>query len=493
MVTISVQSSMGALTRLILFSLVYSIKASPRPHGEKCVYDGDCKYGLTCALEDKLFNPQRICQCPPELSYINGQCEKEETDVAIAEILAILIPVISSVIITIIVILGCCCWIHSSNLNIEKAAKQKAVEEKEEPPEFELKEVSIDRSSSSKSVKTAKRKRKVPKVPESTEENESTNTEDIENPVDTVKPKISVISDPGYQANMKYLLRRPHSTSHLSNGINGINGLLTSRPNSANFYNLDSRPSSALKQNSRSSSASSRKSSALNGPYLTEPMIRPSRPRPFSSIQNGQVPNGQIQNGQALYENILAVVEADDKKDNTKIEQKASPKSNSIEEIKLVRVAVSAFKKKKRLKDLKKGPKKKTNFASVVEKVMHLRAKEDKRFYTARSHRKKSLSSSTTSTTSAGSSGTKASRPESVAQRVQRERQEKRINARNVVTPPKKKNSKKVKEPLHLALRKSASKHGPRAVMAQKIKQQAHFNAVSEFQVNALLKKKSVE
>ena len=155
-----------------------------------------------------------------------------------------------------------------------------------------------------------------------------------------------------------------------------------------------------------------------------------------------------------------------------------------------VRVAVSAFKKKQRLRDLKKGRKKtKTSFASVVEKVMHLREKENKRFYTAK-QRKRSTSSSTTltsntSTTSAGSSsGPK--RPESVAQRVLRERQEKKIHARTVVTPNTKKMKAKSKEPLHLALRKSASKHGPRSVMAQKIKQQAHFSALSEFQVRTL-------
>ena len=94
--------------------------------------------------------------------------------------------------------------------------------------------------------------------------------------------------------------------------------------------------------------------------------------------------NGQIQNGQVLYENILAVEEANDKKDNTELELKKKRKL-SIEEIKLVRVAVSAFKKKQRLRDLKKGRKKtKTSFASVVEKVMHLREKENKRFYTAK-------------------------------------------------------------------------------------------------------------
>ena len=46
-----------------LISLSLAIKAEQKPHGEKCVYDGDCKEGLNCGLEDKLFNPQRICQC----------------------------------------------------------------------------------------------------------------------------------------------------------------------------------------------------------------------------------------------------------------------------------------------------------------------------------------------------------------------------------------------------------------------------------------------
>ena len=99
------QSSMSALTRLILFFSLVHIKGQ-RPHGEKCVYDGDCKSGLLCAFEDKLFNPHRICQCPPELVYVDGHCEKAKNEVEIAEILAIIIPVISSVIVTILVILG---------------------------------------------------------------------------------------------------------------------------------------------------------------------------------------------------------------------------------------------------------------------------------------------------------------------------------------------------------------------------------------------------
>ena len=289
---------MSALTRLILFFSLVHIKGQ-RPHGEKCVYDGDCKNGLLCAFEDKLFNPHRICQCPPELVYVDGHCEKAKNEVEIAEILAIIIPVISSVIVTILVILGCCCWIHSSNLNIEKEVKQKAVQQKVEPPEFELKEVSIEPRNN---VKTAKKKRKIQQeIP--IETNRGKDKIPDENFQNFENPKISVISDPGYQANMKYLLRRPHSTSYQSNG------LLTSRPNSAAtfYHNLDSQ-----RPNSRSSSASSRKSSALNGPYLTEPLKRPLRPRSPKPNQNGQ-----IQNGQALYENILAVVEADTKTDNT--------------------------------------------------------------------------------------------------------------------------------------------------------------------------------
>ena len=174
--------------------------------------------------------------------------------------------------------------------------KQKAVQQKVEPPEFELKEVSIEQPRNN--VKTAKKKRKIP-IETHREKDKTDETPKISDE----NPKISVISDPGYQANMKYLLRRPHSTSYQSNG------LLTSRPNSAAtfYHNLDSQ-----RPNSRSSSASSRKSSALNGPYLTEPLKRPLRPRSPKPNQNGQ-----IQNGQALYENILAVVEADTKTDNT--------------------------------------------------------------------------------------------------------------------------------------------------------------------------------
>ena len=48
---------------------------------------------------------------------------------------------------------------------------------------------------------------------------------------------------------------------------------------------------------------------------------------------------------------------------------------------------------------------------------------------------------------------------------------------------PKTSSAKAKRQPLHVALRQSASKHGSRAVRAEKIKEQAHFNAVKDFQV----------
>ena len=157
---------------------------------------------------------------------------------------------------------------------------------------------------------------------------------------------------------------------------------------------------------------------------------------------------------------------------------------------------MSAFKKKRRLRDLKpkKKAKKKTTFESVVEKVMRIREEEKRNSV----KRKKSTSSNTTisstitstsisSTTSDQRPNQRPKRPESVAQRVIRERKEKKISTKVPQTPasqrPKTSSAKAKRQPLHVALRQSASKHGSRALRAEKIKQQAHFNAVKDFQV----------
>ena len=84
-------------------------------------------------------------------------------------------------------------------------------------------------------------------------------------------------------------------------------------------------------------------------------------------------------------------------------------------------------------------------------------------------------------------STTKTKRPESVRERILRERKAKKISSKIVITPKSAKKSvafnEGQREPLHVALRKSASGHGPRSVVANKIKQQAHFSAMKNYQV----------
>ena len=46
-------------------------------YGEKCIYNNECKSGLFCDLEDKIFQPQRICRCSEDLSWNQDQCVKE--------------------------------------------------------------------------------------------------------------------------------------------------------------------------------------------------------------------------------------------------------------------------------------------------------------------------------------------------------------------------------------------------------------------------------
>ena len=75
-------------------------------------------------------------------------------------------------------------------------------------------------------------------------------------------------------------------------------------------------------------------------------------------------------------------------KKTKKIKQKQRKSFDSgIEEIRLVRVAVNAFKRKKRLRDLPKNGRrkfKKSKFESVVEKVMKMREQEEKLAYNAK-------------------------------------------------------------------------------------------------------------
>ena len=433
-------------------------------YGDKCHYDQDCSQNLICDLDqDRLFQPQRICTCANSLVWIEGHCQGQQQNIKWAEIITILIPVLSSVIFTLIVILVCCCWIHHSTVRLRqdtKKATAKAAANKYE--EFEL-------------------DKEVPQNPECQIAVDATADEaKVTKAQVKVEDKALVpYPDPAYQSNMRFLLQRPKSP-HVD----------YSRPYSANFFNMDSRPSSAFAglQSRSSSASSSRKSSAINGPYLTKPA--PSRPRSATTTTT------TLQNGQVLYDKIISVAEVDEGQTI-----KAAPKSSTLEEMPMVKAAVSAFKKRRRLKDVssRKKAKKKTKFESVVERVMRIRAEEKKikakKSFKRRTQRSSSsnttLSSSMSSSSSSSVGPRRPKRPESVAQRVLRQRKEKNISTKTPVVTPKPKSAKDAgvvthRQPLHVALRQSASKHGPRSLMAQKIKQQAHFNAVRNYQVPAL-------
>lgn len=169
----------------ILIFLVENVLAAN--FGDKCIYDGDCLKGLKCKIEDKLFQAQRICQCQNDLEYIEGKCiEKEE----IAEILTILVPVLASVLVTILLAIACCCWIYSSTLKVELEMKQKVTKE-----EFELEIPEIPEDSPKPQPKV---KENVIKISENGQK------------VPQIRPEETIL-DLGYQSNMRQLLQRDHS------------------------------------------------------------------------------------------------------------------------------------------------------------------------------------------------------------------------------------------------------------------------------------------
>ncbi len=457
--------------------------------GQNCKIDLDCLANLQCGLDpSEISPPRRICQCQHGFSWTNENCviQGREGQNDVADFITIFVPVIVAVFATLIIVASCCCWIHSSTKLIQSDMKKatKAKYPDEDLFDFEL-ESQGPFKSPEKPLPRPKNDELVIKI--------SDNGEPLrpQRPLGTLDlpQEQGKISDLGYQSNMRLLFDRPLSPMAFSG---------EARPHSANFFNLDSRPGSAALNGaakSRASSAnSSRKSSAINGPYLTKTLKATSRPT-----------SAKLQNGQALYDKIVAVAEASEEnkgqdtsdnlprppepKGKAKKKKNRHYKSEAIEEIRLVRVAVNAFKKKRRLRDLKKKKKaKKATFESVVEKVMRMRDEEKRTTYTITHQRSSESNTTMSSSLSSSSSSLKSKRPrrpESVAQRVLRERKEKNISAKAPKSAPLVKKDKKItqKVPLHMALRQSSSKERDRAQISEKIKHEAHFRLLKNFEV----------
>ena len=80
-------------TYFLLLGLFDLVKAKVKLFGAKCVYDSECSQnsGLNCALEDKLFNAQRICRCSEDFSWKQNQCVNEGIELINTQLLGILV------------------------------------------------------------------------------------------------------------------------------------------------------------------------------------------------------------------------------------------------------------------------------------------------------------------------------------------------------------------------------------------------------------------
>ena len=80
-------------TYFLLLGLFDLVKAKVKLFGAKCVYNSECSQnsGLNCALEDKLFNAQRICRCSEDFSWKQNQCVNEGIELMNTHLLDILV------------------------------------------------------------------------------------------------------------------------------------------------------------------------------------------------------------------------------------------------------------------------------------------------------------------------------------------------------------------------------------------------------------------
>ena len=286
----------------------------------------------------------------------------------------------------------------------------------------------------------------------------------------------------GYKASMRHLLTlRPtmeaNGMEHLGNGF--------TRPTSANII---SRPGTAVRLGSAVFSPRPG-SSPAGAPYLSN--NRPYSPRPSSTVPMWPQPDKTT-----VADLYQKVAEEADRQENKEAEEEK--KEKPIEEIRLVKAAVKAFKRRKNLKKAKE--RKSKRLENLVDQILRQRrlevtasanstaAAKQQQIIAQRRRDSRSSESSKSANSSSGSRGPLLGpdgRPESVATRVMRQRQERKIRTKLPRRPPTSfsttQSATAASKPLHLALRAASAKHGSKQRVKESIKQQVHFNAVKSY------------
>ena len=493
--------------------------------GSFCVEDGDCDpFRTRLACRSPNGGSSSICTCPEEaitwnedrrkcLNKAGGSSNNDEQrkrEEEVAKVVTILVPILGACFAIGCVAFMCCYWIQASaDLAKKEASKRDTydpnkiefedddddddfVESDDEEPDPVHREKSNPRKKKGKGNKNGEKEMTSIVPPQ--DANEAKVAETAFTKATNGGPPKNTLEN-GYQASMRQFLTFPEMRSEPQIGT---------RPLSANVLSL-SRPGTAVRLNSAYSprrvnsaiaNGSKGKPGAVFGPYVTDVAavararaISPRPPKPPSPPTNqGSIwpKPGDIAD---LYQKVA---EEEDKKEEDEDE-------TPLEEIKLVRAAVNAFKKRRNMKKVKEEQKKRRGkrLENLVDQILKQRQKEKSNTEKSKSQAKNSKNStrrgskssdSSRSATSASSRGPLLGpdgRVESVAARVKRERQVKKIRARVPVTPPRSSRPDKAK-PLHVALRAASAKHLSKAQVKQRIQQQVHLNAVRSYRAPSI-------
>ena len=471
----AISASSAAPLVFVFWAVVFLILAekSSATFNVVCKYNEECQLkgdlALVCAETRKGQNKRCICtkdyiwyerKCITEQELDDKKRAKAKSE-DVARVITIIVPIIGALFV--VICLGCMCfyWVNSLSKDVQKEVN-KSIDKCEEY-ELDLFDEINERRRSSLALTTAsfrekalkpplKKKRRASLKSETTLSNghlPNANGKVVKEEVEDKPVPPAPLSSPllsqknGYQSSMRRLLTMPQMQSEPG----------PSRPASANYI-TNSRPTTARRPMSAAhagllkprpmSSAAGGRAGGLIGPYVSDASLLRAR----SPVHNPVNPIPKPEDLADLYDKIAEAAEQEEKKISRKATDDQSEDLSGIEEIKLVRAAVGAFKRRKNLKKLREEQRKRLSrgkkFDSLVDQIMRIRDEEDampkplsksaKRILNQNGINHKQQQQRRGSRTSDGSGSTggsrPTSRPESVAQRVLRERQEKKITTR---------------------------------------------------------------